>query len=97
MRIIIFWGVCGVSVRMAELQDILGKYEEKYNIKVNLVNNEGLVQIDTDMINMEKAVVNIDILEDEDKIEYIYHEERKWGIYCKQIYRKPWMASGCTK
>ena len=27
-----FLGVCGVSVRMAELQDILGKYEEKYNI-----------------------------------------------------------------
>ncbi len=74
-----FLGVCGVSVRMAELQDILGKYEEKYNIKVNLVNNEGLVQIDTDMINMEKAVVNIDILEDEDKIEYIYHEEENGG------------------
>ena len=28
---------------------------------------------------MEKAVVNIDILEDEDKIEYIYHEEENGG------------------
>ena len=74
-----FLGVCGVSVRMAELQDILGGYEKKYNIKVNLVNNEGLVQVDTDMINLEKAVVNIDILEDEDKIEYIYHEEENGG------------------
>lgn len=74
-----FLGVCGVSVRMTELQNILCEYEKKYNIKVNLVNDEGLVQIDTDMINLEKAVVNIDILEEEDKIEYIYHEEENGG------------------
>lgn len=74
-----FLGVCGVCVKMTELQDILSEYEKKYDIKVNLVNDEGLVQIDTNMINLEKAVVSIDILEDEDKIEYIYHEEENGG------------------
>ena len=80
-----FLGVCGVSVRMTELQDILCEYEKKYNIKINLVNNEGIVQIDTDMVNLEKAIVDIDVLKDKDRIEYIYHEEKN-GEYTVSKY-----------
>lgn len=41
-------GACGVGVDMNELVDMLSKLEEEYNIKVDLVNHEGLIQIDTD-------------------------------------------------
>ena len=41
-------GVCGVGVDMNELIDMLSKFEEEYNIKVDLVNRDGLIQVDTD-------------------------------------------------
>ncbi len=41
-------GACGVGVDMNELIDMLAKYEDEYNIKVDLVNSDGLIQIDTD-------------------------------------------------
>ena len=68
-------GVCGVSVVMTELQDILCSYEEEYGVKINLVNQEGLVQVDTDMINIENAVLNIDIPKTNDSTAYVYQKE----------------------
>lgn len=48
-------GVCGIGFSMEKLQNVLKEYEEKYNIKINFVNSEGLVQIDTDSVNIENA------------------------------------------
>lgn len=72
-------GVCGVSVVMTELQDILRDYEKEYNVKINLINSEGLVQVDTDMINIEKSVVDIDLSDVTDSAEYIYQEKDNGG------------------
>ena len=41
-------GACGVGVDMEELVDMLRALEEEYNIKVDLVNHDGLIQVDTD-------------------------------------------------
>lgn len=48
-------GVCGVGVTITELQAILQEYEDAYGVKVNLVNEEGVVQVDTSSINVENA------------------------------------------
>lgn len=48
-------GVCGVGVTITELQTILREYEDAYGVKVNLVNEEGVVQVDTSSINVETA------------------------------------------
>lgn len=50
-----FLGICGVGLSMEELQGILRQYEKKYSVKVNFINSEGIVQVDTDAINIENS------------------------------------------
>ncbi len=46
-------GACGVGVDMNELVDTIAKFEKEYNIKVDLVNRDGLIQVDTDRSAIE--------------------------------------------
>ena len=41
-------GVCGVSIDMENLQKIIARDEQKYKIKIDLVDKNGVVQVDTD-------------------------------------------------
>ena len=41
-------GACGVGVKMNYLIDILSRFEEEYDIKIDLVNAAGLIQVDSD-------------------------------------------------
>ncbi len=72
-------GVCGVSVVMTDLQNMLCAYEEEYGIKINLVNREGLVQVDTDMINIENAVLDTGALDEDNAADYVYQEINEGG------------------
>ncbi|MGN1338900.1 MAG: ATP-binding protein, partial [Oscillospiraceae bacterium] len=72
-------GVCGVSVVMTELQDMLCEYEKNYNIKINLVNQDGLVQIDTDSINIENVTLYIDTNTENGGMDYVYHQNKNGG------------------
>lgn len=51
-------GVCGVGVDMNDLVDMLARYEEEYNIKVYLVNHDGLIQVDTDVSSIETGYLD---------------------------------------
>lgn len=46
-------GVCGAGVEISRIQEILHSYEREYGIKINLLNPDGVVQVDTDTINIE--------------------------------------------
>lgn len=46
-------GVCGVGVIVYDLQELFRQYERDYQVKINLVDKNGLVQIDTSSINLE--------------------------------------------
>lgn len=48
-------GVCGIGLAMENLQNILVQYENDYDLKVNFINSEGLVQVDTDAVNIENS------------------------------------------
>lgn len=50
-------GVCGVGVGMSALQRILDKYEKVYKVKIDLVNNDGLILVDTDSENIENSTL----------------------------------------
>lgn len=50
-------GVCGVGVGMSNLQKIINLNEKNYRVKINLVDNNGLVQVDTESINIENATI----------------------------------------
>lgn len=59
-----FLGVCGVGVNMIELQKMLEKYERIYDVKINLINEDGLIQVDTDTKRIEKDTIQVDHLSD---------------------------------
>lgn len=41
-------GVCGAGVRMDDLVSLIEEFEKEYDIKINLVKRDGLIQIDSD-------------------------------------------------
>lgn len=59
-----FIGVTGVGVDMNELQKMLERYERIYDVKINLIDSTGLIQIDTDTSKIENEYIHIDNLED---------------------------------
>ena len=72
-------GVCGVGVVMADIQNILREFESKYKIKVNLINKQGVVQVDTDSVNIEQAVLEDVISDDDSAEEFKYLKDNKGG------------------
>lgn len=58
-----FIGACGVGVDMTELQRLLEHYERIYDVKINLINESGLIQVDTDTARIEKDYILINNLE----------------------------------
>ena len=84
-------GVCGVGVKMTSLQDILSKYEKRYGIKVNLIDENGLVQVDTDTINIENAVLEDAVASFKENADYTYTESDKGGyIVTKYVENFDW-------
>ena len=48
-------GICGVGLRMEILQKIFEMNERAYKIKISLVDNDGMVQVDTESQNIETS------------------------------------------
>lgn len=46
-------GACGVGVEMDDLRDLLNRYEQQYKIKIDLIDADGLAQIDSDAEKIE--------------------------------------------
>ncbi len=65
-------GVCGVGVQMTNLQELFLEAEKEYNVKINLVDSNGLVQVDTEDINIENAWLDTDVLTSEEAGGYSY-------------------------
>lgn len=59
-----FIGVCGVGVNIEELQHLLEKYERIYGVKIDLVDETGLIQVDTDINRIEKDYIEFANLTD---------------------------------
>ena len=51
-------GACGAGVNMNDLKDLIIKYEDLYGIKIDLVNHDGLIQVDSD-----GRVIEVDYLD----------------------------------
>ena len=56
-------GVCGVGLFMNKLQELIDTYESEYQVKINLIDLEGLVQVDSNSINIENAYIAEAILD----------------------------------
>ncbi|MBQ7159394.1 MAG: GGDEF domain-containing protein [Treponema sp.] len=52
-----YLGVAGVGLFIDALQTLIEQFELKYDVKINLVEKDGLVQVDTSMLNIENAYI----------------------------------------
>lgn len=48
-------GVCGVGVRMGGIQELFATFEEAFGVKINLVDANGLVEVDTNKDQIERS------------------------------------------
>ncbi|MGN0495680.1 MAG: diguanylate cyclase domain-containing protein [Lachnospiraceae bacterium] len=67
-------GVCGVGVEMTKLQELLKQFETKYNVKIDLIDKDGLIQIDSDGKRIEKDYIDNDYLKNVNSKEFYYEE-----------------------
>ena len=51
-------GVCGIGLPMDKWQEILIPVEKEYKVNINLIDNQGLVQLDTDFNNIKNAYIS---------------------------------------
>ena len=55
-------GACGIGVDMSELQRMLEHLERVYDVKIDLIDKNGLIQVDTDAERIERDYIEIDDL-----------------------------------
>ncbi|MEE1340562.1 MAG: cache domain-containing protein [Succinivibrionaceae bacterium] len=67
-----FLGVCGVGVQMLNLQQMLAQYEKQYGVKINLVDSDNVIQVDTNEINIEAPYFDPAAIIQKDAHEYTY-------------------------
>lgn len=56
-------GVCGIGLPMDEWQKMLLPVEKQYKVKINLIDSQGMVQIDTDYNNIKNAYLSDALLD----------------------------------
>jgi len=67
-------GVCGIGVEMAQLQSLFELYERIYDVKINVTDNNGLIQMDTIVYRIEKDYISLPELEKISDGEYYYEK-----------------------
>lgn len=73
-------GVCGVGVIMDELQELFSELESEFDIKVNMIDTDGLVQIDTNSTNIENAYISAAIEDKAGSESFTYKQRGLNGI-----------------
>lgn len=65
-------GVCGIGIEMKELQRLLKSYETKYNLKIDLIDKDGLIQVDSDEARIERDYMDHSDLKNVGSDEFVY-------------------------
>ncbi len=68
-------GVCGIGLFMDDFQKMLYAVEKEYKVKINLIDTQGLVQVDTDFNNIKNAYIS-DALSDNANERVFTHTEK---------------------
>lgn len=82
-----YMGTCGVGLFMDELQKFVELCEEKYGLKVNLIDDKGLVQVDVDASNIENAYIS-DALTDQAGTDTFTYVKKAFGGFRMTRYIK---------
>ena len=73
-------GVCGIGVVMEDLQNIIAFSEKKYGVKINMIDPNGLVQVDTNPQNIESAYISDAIKDNASDKEFTYIKKSSGGF-----------------
>ena len=73
-------GVCGVGVFMDELQTLVSATEKEFGVKINLIDPDGLVQVDSNSANIENAYIHEAIADKAGADDFTY-TEKKPGVW----------------
>ena len=68
-------GLCGIGIPMENWQKMLLSVEKEYKVKINLIDSQGLVQIDTDFNNIKNAYIS-DALNDKTTDKFFTYTEK---------------------
>ena len=85
-----FLGICGVGVEMTRLQELLKKYEDDYNVKIDLIDQEGLIQVDSDAKRIENEYMDNSYLQKVGSNEFYYEEGSKSSRMTKYMEELDW-------
>lgn len=66
-------GVCGVGVRMSGSEDLLNELEREYNVKINLIDADRMVKVDTNEANIDN--IRLDDVNIERSDNYVYQRQ----------------------
>ncbi len=76
-------GVCGVGIHMKKSQALFRELENEYQVKIDLIDSNGLVKVDTDEQSIESAYITDVVTRKTDS--YIY-QKRSWDSYAVTRY-----------
>ncbi|MCR5177187.1 MAG: response regulator [Anaerovibrio sp.] len=73
-------GVCGVGVSLVDFQKLFAELEDKYSVRINLVDKTGQVKVDVHDENIEYVYLDIDSLRSSDEQEYAISTDSEGNI-----------------
>lgn len=85
-----YLGACGVAVEMVELQELLRNYEETYNLKIDLINADGLIQVDSDGQRIERDYLDNTYLKNVGSNEFTYERQGQTSRMTKYMSDLDW-------
>ena len=73
-------GVCGIGLFMEDWKKMLQPIEKQYNVKIDLIDTNGLVQVDTDFNNLKNAYISDALMDNASEREFTYKEKGRHGF-----------------
>ena len=85
-----YLGVCGVGIEMTTLQDFIKRYEEKYDVKINLMDREGMIQIDSDIERIRRDRLDNSYLDNVGSGDFYYEKGDESSRMTKYLETLDW-------
>lgn len=85
-----YLGVCGIGVEMTVLQDLLKRYELNYDIKIDLIDKDGLIQVDSDAKRIELDYLDNSYLDDVSSEDFTYEQNAETSRMTKYMEELDW-------
>ncbi len=79
-------GVCGVSVEVSDLQEILSGFVNEYNVHINLINDEDAIRINEGQASIDQTVLTSTKLKEYAGMKDYLYEELPDGGYIVRKY-----------